>query len=140
MRPLDMTRACRDAGRALGIGLGAAFLVAVVTASRHATAERYWASGYVRLIADGLWQRFDRLARVLNPAVHTLAEVLKNAGYATAAFTGGGHVHRSRGFDQGFDRFKHGKQLERALDWIGRHRGRKWFLFFHTYEIHDPYV
>ena len=86
-----------------------------------------------------LWEP-DRPAHVLNPGVTTLAEVLKDAGYATAAFTGGAHVHRSRGFDQGFDRYKHGQQLERSLDWIGRHRGRKWFLFFHTYEIHDPYL
>jgi len=82
----------------------------------------------------------DTPARVLDPGVQTLAEVLKNAGYATAAFTGGVHVHRSRGFEQGFDRYKHGHQLERSLDWIGSHRRRKWFLFFHTYEVHDPYL
>jgi arylsulfatase A-like enzyme len=78
--------------------------------------------------------------RVLNPAVHTLAEVLKNAGWATAAFTGGTNVHRARGFGQGFDVYKHGNQLSRATEWIRRHRRRKWFVFFHTYEVHDPYV
>lgn len=77
---------------------------------------------------------------VLNPAVHTLAEVLKNAGYATAGFTGRGNVHRSRGFGQGFDVYKHGNQLERATEWMTRHRRRKFFLFFHTYAVHDPYV
>jgi arylsulfatase A-like enzyme len=275
MRSLDMRRAWRDVVGALGIGLGAAVLVAMVIAWRAAIAERWWEGGYLRLIADCVWDRFDRIApvaggaalvvgaavhlalrrrasgsggrglfrvgvaalvlvgllraataldawraakgpnvllisidtlradhlgtygndlptsptidrrlagegvtfdhvysqspkttpshmtmltslypcvhgieiwdpdhpaHVLNPAVTTLAEVLKNAGYATAAFTGGAHVHRSRGFDQGFDRYKHGQQLERTLDWIGQHRARKWFLFFHTYEIHDPYL
>jgi arylsulfatase A-like enzyme len=78
--------------------------------------------------------------RVLNPAVHTLAEVLKNAGWATAAFTGGSNVHRSRGFGDGFDEYKHSGQLARATEWITRHRGRKWFVFFHTFDVHDPYL
>jgi len=88
---------------------------------------------------------------VLNPAVHTLAEVLKNAGYATGAFTGRGHVHRSRGFGQGFEVYRHRRQYGRepegrsrelgeALEWIGRNRQRKFFLFFHTYAVHDPYL
>jgi arylsulfatase A-like enzyme len=77
---------------------------------------------------------------VLHRGVVTLAEVLKNAGYATAAFTGGGHVHRSRGFGDGFDTYRHGHELERALAWMQAHRRRKFFLFFHTYQVHDPYV
>jgi arylsulfatase A-like enzyme len=88
---------------------------------------------------------------VLNPAVHTLAEVLKNAGYATGAFTGRGHVHRSRGFGQGFDVYRHRRpygrevqgrprELEEALAWMSRNRARKFFLFFHTYAVHDPYL
>jgi arylsulfatase A-like enzyme len=78
--------------------------------------------------------------RVLNPAVHTLAEVLKNAGWATAAFTGGSNVHRTRGFGRGFDIYTHGQQLVRATEWIRLHRTRKWFVFFHTYDVHDPYL
>jgi arylsulfatase A-like enzyme len=77
---------------------------------------------------------------VLNPVVHTLAEVLKNAGYATAAYTGGANVHAARGFDQGFDVYKHSGQLRRAKRWLSRHRRGKFFLFFHTYDVHDPYV
>jgi arylsulfatase A-like enzyme len=77
---------------------------------------------------------------VLNPAVMTLAEVLANAGYATAAFTGGANMHGSRGFDQGFQVYKHSRQLERARRWLGEHRRRKFFLFFHTYAVHDPYL
>jgi arylsulfatase A-like enzyme len=76
----------------------------------------------------------------LNPRVTTLAEVLKNEGYATAAFTAGGHVHRDRGFGQGFDVYKHGDQLGRALEWLGARGRRPFFLFFHTYEVHDPYT
>ncbi len=98
-----------------------------------------------------LWDGM-RPGPVLNPAVHTLAEVLKNAGYATGAFTGRGHVHRSRGFGQGFDvyvhrrRYEHGLagerdgHLDRALEWMETQRHRKFLLFFHTYAVHDPYV
>ena len=76
---------------------------------------------------------------VLNPRVDTLAEVLRNAGYATAAFTGGAHMHRARGFSQGFRRYRHDDQLRRARAWLRQKAGRSFFLFFHTYQVHDPY-
>src|SRR5207249_10698345 len=66
-----------------------------------------------------LWQN-GKPAHVLNPAVHTLAEFLKNAGYATAAFTGGAQVDPARGFDQGFDLYTVSGQRRRALRWLGR--------------------
>jgi len=87
-----------------------------------------------------LWPDENVPANVLSPRVHTLAEVLKNAGYTTVAFTGGGHMHRARGFAQGFDVYKHRFQLERALEWLADRPRRKFFLFFHTYEVHDPYL
>jgi arylsulfatase A-like enzyme len=86
-----------------------------------------------------LWWR-DAPAHVLSPAVHTLAEVLKDDGYATVAFTGGGQVDKSRGFGQGFDRYSHGDELAKTIHWLDRHHRRKFFLFFHTYAVHDPYV
>ena len=86
-----------------------------------------------------LWDA-AQAGHVLNPAVHTLAEVLKAAGWDTAAFTGGGNVHRSRGFDHGFDVYRHSQQLARALTWLDAHRGHRFFLFFHTYQVHDPYL
>ena len=85
-----------------------------------------------------LWE--TGAASTLNPRVDTLAEALKNAGYDTFAVTAGAHMHRDRGFGQGFDKFQHGRQLERALAFLrGSHR-RPFFLFFHTYEVHDPYA
>jgi arylsulfatase A-like enzyme len=86
-----------------------------------------------------LWDE-GQAGLTLNPAVHTLAEVLKSAGWDTAAFTGGANLHRSRGFDQGFDVYRHSAQLSRALAWLDAHRGHRFFLFFHTYEVHDPYL
>ncbi len=86
-----------------------------------------------------IWQD-GRPAHVLNPAVHTLAEVLKNAGYATAAFTGGAQVDPARGFDQGFDLYTVGGQRRRVRRWLGRHRWERFFVFYHTYDVHDPYL
>jgi arylsulfatase A-like enzyme len=78
---------------------------------------------------------------VLSPRVRTLAEVLRNAGWKTAAFTAGGPMDASRGFDRGFDVYKHGSQLPRAVKWLDANAGRgRFFLFFHTYEVHDPYA
>src|SRR5438552_9124339 len=86
-----------------------------------------------------LWEN-GRPAHVLNPAVHTLAEVLKNAGYATAAFTGGAQIDPVRGFDQGFDLYTVSGQQRRARRWLGRHRWQRFFVFYHTYDLHDPYL
>ena len=86
-----------------------------------------------------LWEN-DGTGHVLNPAVHTLAEVLKNAGYATGAFTGGAQMDHSRGFDAGFDVYVEHGQKRRALKWLGRHAGEPFFLFYHTYDVHDPYL
>jgi arylsulfatase A-like enzyme len=85
----------------------------------------------------------DRPAYVLNPAVHTLAEVLRNAGFTTAAFTGGAHMDHSRGFDHGFQVYEDlgaGAELGRGLRWLKHNRRWRFFLFYHTYQVHDPYL
>lgn len=87
-----------------------------------------------------MWEGSEARA-ALAPRVHTLAEILRAAGYATAAFTAGGPMDRSRGFDHGFEVYRHGRQLERTIAWLERRpRGRPFFLFFHTFEVHDPYA
>src|SRR5262245_14018920 len=47
----------------------------------------------------------DHKTYALPPNTPTLARILKRYGYATAAFTGGGHIIAAFGFDQGFDQF-----------------------------------
>ncbi len=87
-----------------------------------------------------MWDEQGR-GRALRPEIDTLAEVLKRSGYATVAFTGNGHVHASRGFDQGFDVYEHGKPLDKSLAWLRAHgKEQSFFLFYHTYAVHDPYV
>lgn len=90
----------------------------------------------------------------------TLAEVLKNAGYQTAAFTGGYNVDARFGFDQGFDLY-HGDTLAQlsmeekrrygkgirlsyllpSLDaWLTEHQSDPFFVFLHFWDVHAPYM
>jgi arylsulfatase A-like enzyme len=88
----------------------------------------------------GMWHG-DEHAGALRPEVDTLAELMKARGYATVAFTGGGNVHAARGFGQGFDVYEHGKPAEKTIQWLQTHgKEKRFFLFFHTYVVHDPYV
>jgi arylsulfatase A-like enzyme len=93
----------------------------------------------------------DRSARRLGEGITTLATILKRAGYRTRAFTGGGNVTGSLGFDQGFDVYDDTgggatRIFARATDYLktaAAHADaeeRPFFLFVHTFEIHDPYV
>ncbi len=78
-----------------------------------------------------------------------LPEVLRNAGYQTAGFTEGGYVAGHFGFARGFDQFdddvpKLCNDIEvvfsRGLGFLReRDRSRPFFLFLHSYAIHDPY-
>ncbi len=85
-------------------------------------------------------------------SVPTLAELLREQGFATAAVTEGGGVAPRRGFERGFGRFlekrtrvphEPGTQsaltFPAGLDWIRGVRDRRFFLFLHTYEVHGPY-
>ncbi len=81
----------------------------------------------------------DRLERGFT----TLAEVLRAAGWRTAAFTDGGYVAPSFGLGQGFQRFDSGGGgvqgvLAEARAWIDAGTG-PYFAFVQTYEVHDPY-
>ncbi len=75
-----------------------------------------------------------------------LAEVLQQAGYRTAAFTGGGQMDRVFGLDQGFEVFEQ-PMLEhfedtmwKGVEWVESDDSRPFFLFLHSYEVHHPYT
>lgn len=75
----------------------------------------------------------------------TLAEVLKNYGYATAAITSYILVSPAYGFAQGFDRFDYTKDMtvsdvvDRAQSFLLQNKTQKFFLFLHIYDPHWPY-
>ncbi len=89
-------------------------------------------------LAEGL--RVFRLPE----AIPVLAEVLRDEGYATGAFTDGIQLLPQRGFDRGFDTFEYETShldhklpaIEEFLDACG---DRPFFLFAHTYRAHQPY-
>jgi arylsulfatase A-like enzyme len=93
-----------------------------------------------------------RLDVQLNPRVPTLAEILRSAGYRTAAVTGGGNVDRDLGFGRGFESYEQsdgdaaaifGRAIDR-LDALAATRAdgtrSPFFLFVHTFQVHDPYL
>ncbi len=75
-------------------------------------------------------------------AAVTLAELLSDAGYRTAAFTDGGWMRAKFGFDQGFDVYDDaGGHLDsiipKALEWLDEESADPFFLFLHTYDVHS---
>ena len=88
--------------------------------------------------------------RHLAPHHPMLAEVLRGAGYGTAAFTEDALLDSRHGFLRGFSAYDentaiaHGSgdvetTFGRALEWAGRHADESFFLFAHTYQVHWPY-
>jgi len=94
-----------------------------------------------------------------------LAEILGAEGYATMGFTAGGFVSADFGLDAGFDGFTNVDPLRhpdseffhllrdrnpeltkelvgehgpaRIAGWLEEHRDQRFFLFLHTYTVHD---
>ena len=85
----------------------------------------------------------------IDSSIMTLADFLRNRGYFTSAFTGGGFVSGIFGLNKGFDSYHVRGQInsddsaskvgQAALEWIERNKDRDFFLFLHTYQIHTPY-
>ena len=76
-----------------------------------------------------------------------LPELLNEAGYLTIGVTGGGFMSANFGFDRGFEVFdSSGSAIHTAskdlLDLLRRHGDdpRPTFAFFHTYQVHSPYL
>jgi arylsulfatase A-like enzyme len=68
-----------------------------------------------------------------------LSTMLKEHGYRTAAVTGGAFVSKAYGADIGFDGFRQGN-VTHAVEWLKTNPDRPFFLFFHTYVAHIPYL
>jgi choline-sulfatase len=101
----------------------------------------------------------DFLHQRLPERMTTLAEILQQAGFETAAFISAYPLARRYGLDQGFDVYsdrafgpaakrEQAKQFQRraddtvdeALAWLrGRNRERPFFAWIHLYDPHWPY-
>lgn len=87
---------------------------------------------------------------VLSPRIVTLPELFQAAGYRTAGFTEDGLMEGHYGFARGFDQWNDEVEGEisraiettfaRGLDFLeGVDDDERFFLFLHTYAVHDPY-
>ena len=86
----------------------------------------------------------------LSAAIDTLPERFARHGFRTAGHTEGGYVSRDFGFERGFDDFSDPNTtadtdvvdtLERGLGFLKSvGSDERFFLFLHTYSIHDPYT
>ncbi len=92
----------------------------------------------------GVWMRMNHNS--LDPRVRTLPEILRDAGYATAAFTGGldydPRFSQMRGFQTAprNPHFTHFSiSVPQAWKWLDAHKDRKFFLFLHGYDTHCPF-
>lgn len=100
----------------------------------------------------------DFAANKLNPTQQTLASVLQQHGYATAAVVASAVLDSrfglNRGFDFYYDHFDFSRlqesnidEMERpgnmvadvALDWLSKNYQKKFFLWMHLYDPHFPY-
>jgi arylsulfatase A-like enzyme/Tfp pilus assembly protein PilF len=100
----------------------------------------------------------DNIGFRVPPDSLTLAGHLKAQGYATAAFVSAYPLHSNYGLGLGFDVYddafgpadptkpfsynerKGAMTVSRAVDWIGRQTGRRWFVFLHLFDPHQPYA
>jgi arylsulfatase A-like enzyme len=89
----------------------------------------------------------------LSPALRTLPELLRARRIETAAFTENGWVSTRQGFGRGFNVFSENKSpdinvplgevdvtLAQARRWLAWNRDKHFFLFVHTYQVHEPYA
>ena len=80
----------------------------------------------------------------------TIARAFQRRGYATAAFVGGGYLDSFYGYDYGFDGYENRRPthfqrrlpsvydfLEGAKSWLRSIGDQPFFLFLHTYQVHD---
>jgi arylsulfatase A-like enzyme len=115
----------------------------------NATARWTWpstASLLTGLEADEHGVIDDDRACYLCTAHETLAELLLERGYVTAAFSCNPLITRDKRFDQGFEEFDEGGRFrymdevgDEILRWIEAHAGTRYFLYLHLVESHLPY-
>jgi arylsulfatase A-like enzyme len=93
----------------------------------------------------------ENAGRALEPSHETLAGVLRDRGFHTAAFVGSVVLAGDRGLSRGFDVYDDGRNgrqvpkrragsevVDRANAWIDGLDGKPFFLWVHLYDVHAP--
>ncbi len=96
---------------------------------------------------DALRHGVNHSFQVAPEELTTVAERLREAGYATAGITGGAWLDPQYGLAQGFERYRSWSGEQRGDQEIEAHAtlARRWldelpepfFLFLHTFDVHD---
>ena len=121
-----------------------------------------WTAPSFSSIMTGLFPSVHGVMRAVIPEIlpdtcSTLAEILRDMGYKTAAFTEGGYLSPVWGIVRGFEISERTfatekniekyygfwtvleKNAEKFIDWLRANETLPFFAFFHTYESHYPY-
>jgi arylsulfatase A-like enzyme len=130
-------------------------LAAEGTLFRDAISQATWTKVAAPSILTSLYPATHMVKDVphrLSSAAVTLAEVFRDAGYATLSFSSVAFSGRSTNLHQGFDelhengsrtaenREKSAREyVDRALDWLEAHRDGPFFVFLHIFDPHSPF-
>lgn len=116
-----------------------------------------WTKPSVPSFMTGMWplqhgvyegsarEREGATTDVLPAAATTLAEVLQQAGWSTAAFVQNAQLRTGLGFEQGFDLYRDeagdAREItDAALSWLDENQGSEpTFLYLHMLDAHWPY-
>ena len=89
------------------------------------------------------WSGSADEAEVLSGEALTLAELLRDNGYQTAAFVANPWISPRHGFSQGFQQFEQHERteelLEAAEEWLEGSSDDPFFLYLHFMDVHGPY-
>ena len=141
------------AGSVFGGNLKTAHLDQLATEAeawtRHYAAANWTKPSHASMLTgyDPSTHRAQLLNQAIDPAIPTLAERFRVAGFSTAALVFDcGWLSPRWGFAKGFDsyqvcRWRAGRQARAAANWVLAHRDEPFFFFLHTFEPHaDLYV
>src|SRR5205823_1628761 len=135
-----------DALARSGVRFDAAYAAAPITLTSHASlmTGRY---------PPGHGARHNGMR--VDSRIPTIADVLAQQGFATAAFIAAFPLDRRFGLSKGFqiysDRMPRGEDgrpanerpgrmvVDEAMDWIGGHLHQRFFVWVHLFEPHAPY-
>jgi arylsulfatase A-like enzyme len=119
-------------------------------------AQATWTKASTPSLMTSLYPTSTRVQGVpdrLSPAATTLAEVFRDAGYATVAYSSVAFTGRLTNLHQGFEEMHESSSLDdpkyrgktarsyvdRAGDWIERHPDTPFFMYLHVFDPHHPY-
>ena len=92
---------------------------------------------------------------VLPASAETIAEVYREAGYATVSYASVGFVGKSSNMHQGYEELHEGFSIDeerkyrsktslhyvnRIIPWLERHKDVPFFAYLHVFDPHSPYV